>query len=489
MQPQISLRRKTLRLKMSAYYSGQGAGNRLVTTMVIALETLLVGVFFLLFCTIGLHKSLCEILQWGSRETQAALVLLLCYALCSSSNGVILHRRRVHTGQVVAKVSENLIFFMVIAGVFLLLGRFAHIFNLYMVAYVVCLWFVFCFIRVSLMRIIRRYRRKVSHNKATILVGSSSNNRALFREMSTNAETSYTVAGYFDDAPNPKFENECSYLGTPGQVIDYLKANKGIHYLFCCLPSSRADVIVPIIEYCENNLVHFFSVPNVRNYVNRRMYLNMLGDVPYLSLRDEPLERVENRFVKRAFDIVVSGLFLCTVFLVVLVVVFIVTKITMPGPIFFCQKRNGINGREFTMLKFRSMRVNDDADKVQATRDDPRITKWGAIMRKTNIDELPQFLNVFIGDMSIVGPRPHMLMHTEEYSRLVEGYMVRHFVKPGVTGWSQVTGFRGETKELTEMEGRVRGDIWYIEHWSFGLDLYIICMTVLNTIRGEEKAR
>lgn len=456
---------------------------------VIALEAVLVGVFFLVFCGIGTGKSFHDLMQWGSRETQAALVLLLCYAFCSSSNGVILHRRRVHTGQVIAKVSENLILFMVVAGIILSLGRFARVLNVYMFAYVVALWFIFCFIRVTLMRIIRRYRRKVSHNKATILVGSSSNNRALFREMTTNAETAYTVAGYFDDAPNPKFGDDCSYLGTPEQVIDYLKANRGIHYLFCCLPSARADVIVPIIDYCENNVVHFFSVPNVRNYVNRRMYLNMLGDVPYLSLRDEPLERVENRFVKRAFDIVVSGLFLCTFFLIILAIVTIITKITMPGPIFFCQKRNGINGREFNMLKFRSMKVNKEADTLQATEHDPRITKWGAIMRKTNIDELPQFINVFIGDMSIVGPRPHMLVHTEEYSRLVEGYMVRHFVKPGVTGWSQVTGFRGETKELTEMEGRVKGDIWYIEHWSFGLDLYIICMTVLNTIRGEEKAR
>ena len=473
---------------MTTFNPGQGAGNRLVSASVIALETLLVGVVFLLFCVIDTHKSLGELLQWGSSETQIALVLLLCYALSSSSNGVILHRRSVRTGQVVAKVSENLIIFVIIGGIFLLLGRFIRSVDLCMVAYVVCLWMLFCLLRVSLMRMIRRYRRKVSHNKATVLVGSSSNNRALFHEMTTNAETAYSVAGYFDDEPNPKFKDECNYLGTPEQVIDYLKANSGIHYLFCCLPSSRADIIVPIIEYCENNLVHFFSVPNVRNYVNHRMYLNLLGDVPYLSLRDEPLERVENRFVKRAFDIVVSGLFLCTLFLIVLVIVAIVTKLTMPGPIFFRQKRNGINGKEFTMFKFRSMKVNNDADTVQATKDDPRITKWGAIMRKTNIDELPQFINVFIGDMSIVGPRPHMVKHTSEYSHLVEGYMVRHFVKPGVTGWSQVTGFRGETKELTAMEGRVKGDVWYIEHWSFGLDIYIICMTVLNTLRGEEKA-
>lgn len=134
------------------------------------------------------------------------------------------------------------------------------------------------------------------------------------------------------------------------------------------------------------------------------------------------------------------------------------------------------------------MKVNADADKVQATKDDPRKTKWGNFMRKTSIDELPQFINVFMGDMSVVGPRPHMLKHNEEYSKLIDKYMVRNLVKPGVTGWSQVTGHRGETKELKDMADRIKGDIWYIENWSFWLDIYIIFKTVVNAIRGEEKA-
>ena len=163
-------------------------------------------------------------------------------------------------------------------------------------------------------------------------------------------------------------------------------------------------------------------------------------------------------------------------------------ELTMPGPVFFKQKRNGLNDKEFYCYKFRSMRVNTQADSLQATKDDPRKTRWGNIMRKTSIDELPQFINVLLGDMSVVGPRPHMLKHTEEYSKLINKYMVRHFVKPGITGWSQVTGYRGETKELKDMEGRIRGDIWYIEHWSFGLDLFIIYKTVMNAIHGEKNA-
>ena len=140
------------------------------------------------------------------------------------------------------------------------------------------------------------------------------------------------------------------------------------------------------------------------------------------------------------------------------------------------------------MLKFRSMHVNKDADKLQATKDDPRKFPFGNFMRKSNIDELPQFLNVLKGDMSFVGPRPHMLLHTEQYSHLIDKYMVRHFVKPGLTGWAQVTGFRGETKELWQMEGRVKRDIWYMEHWSFWLDLRIIWMTVKNLFKHDEMA-
>lgn len=218
------------------------------------------------------------------------------------------------------------------------------------------------------------------------------------------------------------------------------------------------------------------------------MYFEMLGNVPVLSIRREPLEHLENRIVKRSFDIVCSLLFLCTLFPIIYIIVGLAIKISSPGPVFFKQKRSGEDGREFWCYKFRSMRMNAQSDTLQATECDPRKTHVGDLIRKTNVDELPQFINVLKGDMSIVGPRPHMLKHTEEYSHLINKYMVRHFVKPGITGWAQVTGFRGETKELWQMEGRVQRDIWYIEHWTFLLDLYIMYKTVYNVIRGDKEA-
>jgi putative colanic acid biosynthesis UDP-glucose lipid carrier transferase len=166
----------------------------------------------------------------------------------------------------------------------------------------------------------------------------------------------------------------------------------------------------------------------------------------------------------------------------------IAVKCSSPGPVFFKQKRTGYRGREFYCWKFRTMRVNSDADSVQCTSDDPRKTKVGDFLRRTSLDELPQFINVFLGDMSVVGPRPHMLAHTEQYKRLIDRYMLRHMVKPGITGWAQVCGFRGNTDELWKMEGRVRYDVWYVEHWSFMLDLKIILKTIINAWHGEENA-
>lgn len=201
-----------------------------------------------------------------------------------------------------------------------------------------------------------------------------------------------------------------------------------------------------------------------------------------------PLNRRGNRWLKRAFDVVFSLLFLCTVFPVLLIIVVIVTECTMPGKLFFIQKRTGWKGRTFRCVKFRTMRQNTEADTRQATRTDERITRWGHVLRKTNLDETPQFWNVLMGDMSIVGPRPHMVRQTEEYSRLIDGYARRLEVKPGVTGWSQVNGFRGETAHLADMENRVKYDLWYIGHWSFRLDLYIILKTAKSCFYFDEKA-
>ena len=406
------------------------------------------------------------------------LIVSFSYLVAASQNSVILHLRKVYAYQIVMKVFRNTVYFAIISGLAFSILKYVRLDSYFYLTYI-CL----CFLMVSAYRLafsalVKVYRRKGGNLRYVVLVGATTSNLELYHEMMDDSFTGYRVNGYFDFEPNPRFPEKCPYLGKPEEVPAYLKDHPQVQHLFCGLPSVHRDYIIPIINYCENHLVHFNSVPNLHNYLQNRVYLNMLGDVPYLSLK----------VVKRTFDIVFSLLFLCTLFPLILLVVAILTKLTMPGPLFFRQKRNGLNDKEFYVIKFRSMKVNAEADTLQATKDDPRKTKWGNIMRKTNLDEMPQFINVLLGDMSIVGPRPHMLKHTEEYSKLINKYMVRHFVKPGITGWSQVTGFRGETKELKDMEGRIRGDIWYIEHWSFWLDLYIIYKTVANVFHGEKNA-
>ena len=228
-------------------------------------------------------------------------------------------------------------------------------------------------------------------------------------------------------------------------------------------------------------------MPQLSRYVQRGMELTTIGAMTAMGVRANPLKSLLNRIVKRSFDLAVSSVFLCFYPLVYLPVAAAI-KLSSRGPVYFKQERTGYHGRTFKCLKFRTMRSSIDADTRQATAGDPRVTRIGAFLRRTSIDELPQFVNVWRGDMSIVGPRPHMLKHTDDYSKLIDRYMARHAVKPGITGWAQVNGWRGPTDELWKMERRVEADVWYIEHWSLLLDMKIMFRTVLNAMRGESNA-
>lgn len=418
---------------------------------------------------------------------QILVLFSLCYFACTISRGIILHRRGVRADQVVQHSLLNMFYFILLSMTTFTLadfGQYSHsFFILFYLLFTLCL---ICY-RLTFRSCVKIYRKRGGNSRTAVYMGSTENMTELYHEMINDPTSGYRVIGYFDSVPNENFPASCPYLGKPEETIDYLKQHR-VEQLYCSLPSSMGNCILPVINYCENNLVHFYSVPNVRNYLHHRMSFGLIGSVPILRLHEEPLSSFENRLVKRTFDFFFSLLFLCTLFPVIFLIVSAVIKITSPGPIFFKQKRNGLNGKEFWCYKFRSMKVNKDADKIQATLNDPRKTKFGNFMRKTNIDELPQFINVLLGDMSIVGPRPHMLKHTAEYSQLINKYMVRHFIKPGITGWAQVTGFRGETRELSQMEGRVKADIWYMEHWTFMLDLYIIYKTVANALHKDKQA-
>ena len=255
--------------------------------------------------------------------------------------------------------------------------------------------------------------------------------------------------------------------------------------VYLCAPRRERQVIERTASLCQQKMLKFYYIPTAEEKLNLQPVF--IDDMEVMATYTSPLEDPLNKLLKRMADIILSLLFLIPTILL-LPFIALTIKIQSPGPVFFRQRRTGLNGREFNCYKFRSMHINKDADRLQATKDDPRKFPFGNFMRRTNIDELPQFWNSLIGNMSIVGPRPHMLAHTEQYAQLIDKYMVRHFVKPGITGWAQVTGFRGETPELWQMEGRVKRDIWYIQHWSLWLDLRIIGMTIALLFKNNEQA-
>lgn len=414
--------------------------------------------------------------------------LSLCYLACSASRGKAWSSREIRADQLVLRVLRNVITFSIFWACIMTFSGISIFSPLFFVVYFFILFVVLSIYRIIIRHSLIIYCAKGKHKRYAVFIGGGNNMQMLFEEMEGSLASIYEVVGYFDIVPNDIFSSQCPYLGSPDSFADFMSGKTSIKHVFCSLSMEQGRYNFSIMNYCENHLLYFHGVPNVCKGFPQRIWHSMIGNMPILNLRYEPLSKVENRFLKRLFDIVLSGIFLVTIFPVIYLVVGTIIKLTSPGPVFFKQMRTGLNGREFKCYKFRSMRVNDEADKKQATVDDPRKTKFGDFLRRSNIDELPQFINVFKGEMSIVGPRPHMLAHTETYARLIDKYMVRHFIKPGVTGWAQTHGFRGETKELSQMEGRVQADIWYMEHWTILLDLYIIYKTIANVIVGERNA-
>ncbi|MBP8758790.1 MAG: undecaprenyl-phosphate glucose phosphotransferase [Parabacteroides sp.] len=338
------------------------------------------------------------------------------------------------------------------------------------------------FVRITL----KLYRRKGHNSKRIVIVGAGKNGLDLYQVMKNDLAYGFDIAGFFDDNVSLKYSLP-NYLGMTHEVEDYLVQNE-IDEVYCTLPGTQDAKILRILNFAEKNMIRFYIVPELYRNVKKSLVLEMIESIPLLTVRTEPLQFAYNRALKRSFDILFSISVLLTIYPVLYVVIGICIKLSSRGPVLFKQVRTGMYGQDFECFKFRTMKVNAEADSLQAAKDDPRKTKIGDFLRKSNLDEFPQFINVLFGDMSVVGPRPHMLKHTELYSFLIDKYMVRHLVKPGVTGWAQVTGYRGETKTLEQMEGRVKRDVWYLENWSFFLDLKIIVLTLVNMFRGEKNA-
>jgi Undecaprenyl-phosphate glucose phosphotransferase len=356
----------------------------------------------------------------------------------------------------------------------------------FVVYFYLVLFVVFTAWRITAREVLKFYRRVGRNYKRVIIVGAGQNGMNLYGEMKKESAYGYNIYGFFDD--NILLKNTLpNYLGMTHEVERYA-INNNIDEIYCTLPNSQGEKIVRIFNFAEKNMIRFYIVPEFSRYVKRKMDLESIELIPIMAVRAEPLQSVSKQILKRTFDIVFSLAFLLFLFPILYIIIGFFIKVSSSGPIIFKQQRTGLYGKKFNCYKFRSMHMNEDADEKQAEKDDPRTTSIGHFLRKSNLDELPQFINVLGGAMSVVGPRPHMLKHTELYSSIIDKYMVRHLIRPGITGWAQVNGYRGETKTVEQMENRVKLDVWYLENWSFLLDLKIIFVTIINMFKGDKNA-
>lgn len=331
----------------------------------------------------------------------------------------------------------------------------------------------------SIYFLLKTYRAIYGGNRRKVVVfGENAKTRALVDFFNNKKEYGYNLIKIFN-TKEKDFDLEDSL-----QDINKLNADE----IYCSLSDLNTHDIKTIVNFADNNLKIVKFLPDNKGNFLKRVKYQYYDYLPVMSFREIPLEDSFNVFVKRVFDVIFSVIiiFFILSWLTPLLAIFI--RLESKGPVFFKQSRNGFNYKEFECYKFRSMMPNPKAHLEQVTRGDQRITRIGKFIRKTSIDELPQFFNVLLGDMSVVGPRPHMVSHTEMYAKRIDKFMVRHFVKPGITGLAQTSGFRGEVETDKDIIGRVKYDIFYIENWSLILDLKIILKTFLNAIKGEEKA-
>ena len=418
------------------------------------------------------------------RET--ILLLNFCYFFSLYFVPMKLHMSVVFLDKIVQRSFNFVTIYIFLFAICLIFLNVGNDLATFLIIYYFALLLVFSLWRVLVRVMVKSYRRKGYNAKNIIIVGAGKNGMELYHVIKTDLSYGFNVLGFFDDNTILK-DVLPNYLGPISQVEEFVK-NNDIDEIYCTIPGTNSEKISELLNFAEKNMIRFYIIPEFYRNIKKSMILEVMESVPLLTIRTEPLQSPYNRFIKRCFDILFSVSVLLFVFPFLYVIAGSLIKISSKGPILFKQKRNGLYGKVFECYKFRTMQVNESADTQQAVKDDPRTTKIGSFLRRTNLDEFPQFINVLIGNMSVVGPRPHMLKHTEQYSMLIDKYMIRHLVKPGITGWAQITGYRGETRTLEQMEGRVKRDVWYLENWSFFLDLKIVVVTIINMFKGESNA-
>jgi putative colanic acid biosynthesis UDP-glucose lipid carrier transferase len=381
--------------------------------------------------------------------------------------------------QVISLLFKQIIIYALILYAFIGLFKQPDISRLALGHYFLTASLAIGFFKFLIFYLLKRYRIALGGNfRNVVVIGDTDKTRQLIKIFKTRLEFGYHCKKQFVIKDDHFSFAECaSYI-----------SNNYVDEIYASIADLSNKQINKLIDFADNNLKELKFIPDNKDIYSKKLKYEYYDYVPVISLRDIPLQVPFNKFLKRLFDVLLSSAIIIFLLSWLTPIIAILIKLESKGPVFFKQTRNGFNYEEFDCYKFRSMTPNKNAHLKQATKGDDRITKVGAILRQTSIDELPQFFNVLFGDMSVVGPRPHMVSHTNKYAESVDKFMVRHFVKPGITGLAQISGFRGEVETDKDIINRVKYDIFYVENWSLLLDIKIAIQTFLNALKGEEKA-
>ncbi len=414
----------------------------------------------------------------------------LIWLLLSRVYGIYSILRFENAAKILSRTINLVLVYLLILFLDVFFLRYVKISTLFIINYSILFSIVFILLRVLQIYILKSLRKKGVNNKKVVIVGINQNTVELFKTLNSELSFGYKVLGFFSNE-QMKIHNDKSIilLGSYNDMYPFCEKNE-VDEIYFSMANFEQSEIRKVVKFCDSNFIRFKIVPDFQkeNIFNNRLTIDFYGDNPILILRKEPLEKQTNIILKRLFDLLFSLLVILILYPLIFPIIVIIQKISSKGPVFFIQKRSGQDNKVFNCVKFRTMYVNEFDNSTGTLKNDPRITPFGKFLRKTRIDELPQFMNVFVGDMSVVGPRPHMLKHTEEYSIIVDEYLVRHFVKPGITGWAQATGYIDESKKLQEMKDKIKKDVWYIENWSFTLDIKIIMITIMKIILKDKNA-
>ncbi|MDS0525595.1 undecaprenyl-phosphate glucose phosphotransferase [Clostridium sp. SHJSY1] len=452
--------------------------QKLVNNIIVLIDSLVILISFLFTYYLRFYSGILEV-EGGIlsfREYLIPVLLMIPIYL------LIYNVRRLYNTERVVFLSKEIVN-IIISNILAILAYTGVLFLTKQIDYsrsVPIIFFIVCTVLTTLERVIvrvfmRKIRKSGYNTKYTVFVGFSDGTKKFNKLIRENKHWGYNVLGIFEDSDIDY--KDMAYLGKLSELDDYLSNNRDVDEIIITLEMKDYDKLKGIIAICEKLGVRAQIIPSYYKYLPAKPYVEEIGGVPLINMRYIPLDNILNKAMKRTIDIVGSSIAIL-LFSPIMIVVAILVKSTSKGPLIFRQERIGLNRKPFVMYKFRSMREQDPEEEKQdwTVKNDPRKTKIGTFIRKTSIDELPQFFNVLKGDMSLIGPRPERPFYVEKFKDEIPKYMVKHQVRPGITGWAQVNGWRGDTS----IEKRIECDIYYIENWSLTLDIKIVFLTVFK---------